>query len=102
MQNTPTSGGNDLPARETPFREKKFELFLGCLSSGGCLMVKGVTRFLDLVSPQKFFVFLHVFGWEMTKYEQKCIFSNLACPKNPETHIFQEKKAPAACTTDRK
>ena len=22
-QNTPTSGGNDLPARESPFREKK-------------------------------------------------------------------------------
>jgi len=23
VQNTPTSGGNDLPARESPFREKK-------------------------------------------------------------------------------
>ena len=23
VQNTPTSGGNDLPARESPFREKQ-------------------------------------------------------------------------------
>ena len=35
MQNTPTSGGNNLPARETPFREKKIQLFLGRSSSGG-------------------------------------------------------------------
>ena len=28
-QNTPTSGGINLPARELPFREKKFNLFLG-------------------------------------------------------------------------
>ena len=33
-----------------------------------------------------------LFGWKMTKYEQKWFFSNLACPQNPEIHIFQEKK----------
>ena len=44
------------------------------------------------MSPQKFFVFLLVFGWTMTKYEQKCIFSNLACPKHPEINTLQEKK----------
>jgi len=35
VQNTPTSGGNSLPARETPFRENKNELYLGRSSSGG-------------------------------------------------------------------
>ena len=35
VQNTPTSGGNDLPARETPFREKKHGFLFGRLSSGG-------------------------------------------------------------------
>ena len=64
-----------------------------CLGTSLLLPLHSTPGNNTLVSPQKFLVFLHVFEWKITKYGQQWIFSNLACPKNPEIHIFQEKSA---------
>ena len=62
-------------------------------------MVKNVSEShveSDLVSPEKCFVLLLVFGGpksaEIPNIGKSAISPNSACPPNPEIHIFEKKK----------